>query len=134
MSDQHLIAKIGQYALVKNKENKVLILERTRSKTWCLPGGRLNDDEEWDSALLREMDEELTLNCNNPRPYMVNVLKDEWQTKYCVYFVVDCLDLSSLQISDEHSDLKWVGLNEIDDINFEDTKVKEVVCSFLGEG
>ncbi|MEI6228585.1 MAG: NUDIX hydrolase [Candidatus Saccharibacteria bacterium] len=131
MNDNHLLAKIGQYAIIKNLENKVLLLERTRSKTWCLPGGRLNENEEWDVALLREIKEELNLECQNPTPFAVNIIKDEYQTKYCVYFNLDCPDLSTLETSDEHSNLGWFDIEEIKNLNIEDNKIKKVIISCL---
>ncbi|MEI8343400.1 MAG: hypothetical protein WCF93_00445 [Candidatus Moraniibacteriota bacterium] len=43
MTNNYLLAKIGQYALIKNNKSKILILERANSKTWSLPGGRLSE-------------------------------------------------------------------------------------------
>ncbi|MEI6237856.1 MAG: NUDIX hydrolase [Candidatus Saccharibacteria bacterium] len=131
MSDNHLSAKIGQYAIIKNDAEKVLILERMRSKTWCLPGGRLNENEEWDTALLRELKEELNLECQNPSPIAVNIIKDDYQTKYCVYFKVDCTNLPELKISDEHSNLGWFSLGEIQKLDIEDEQIKKVIIDYL---
>ncbi|MEI6850698.1 MAG: NUDIX hydrolase [Candidatus Saccharibacteria bacterium] len=131
MNEKHLSAHIGQYALIKNDENKILILERARSKTWCLPGGRLNEDDDWDSALLREIKEELGIECYDPKPQAVNVLKDAYQTKYSVYFSVICSDISKLKISSEHSDLGWFGYEEVKDMNIEDDKIKTVILDYL---
>ena len=131
MNEKHLSAHIGQYALIKNTENKILLLERARSKTWCLPGGRLNENEEWDIALLRELKEELNLDCSSPKPVGVNILIDDYQTKYCVYFSVTCVDISKLQISDEHSNFGWFGMQEVSNLNIEDEKVKNIVLDYL---
>jgi len=131
MSDNHLSAKIGQYAIIKNDDGKILILERMRSKTWCLPGGRLNENEEWDTALLRELKEELNLECQNPNPIAVNVIKDDYQIKYCVYFQVDCTNLSEIIISDEHSNLGWFKLDEIINLDIEDEQIKKVIIDYL---
>jgi 8-oxo-dGTP pyrophosphatase MutT (NUDIX family) len=131
MNKNHLSAHIGQYALIKNNDNKILILQRSRSKTWCLPGGRLDEDEEWNTALLREIKEELNLVCQNPIPVSVNILKDDYQTKYCVYFSLDYLDLSVLKISDEHCDFGWFGPEVVKKLDIEDDKVKKVIIDYL---
>jgi len=131
MNENHLSAHIGQYALLKNTDNKILLLERARSKTWCLPGGRLNNDEDWDKALLRELKEELNLDCLNPKPFGVNILKDPYQNKYCVYFTLDCADLSPLRISNEHSNLGWFNYEEIKDLDIEDEKIRNIVLDYL---
>lgn len=127
MDDKHLLAKIGQYALIKNRDNQVLMLQRSRSKTWCLPGGRLNQGEQWDEALLRELNEELNINLANPQPFAVNVITDQWQTKYCVYFMFENNDVQDIRLSEEHSDYKWVGVDDIDDLDVEDEKIRGVV-------
>lgn len=84
--DSHLQAKIGQYALIQ-KDNAVLLLNRTRSRTWSLPGGRLNINEDWEGSLKREIYEETSLLISDPKPFSVDLVKDDYQTKYCVYFV-----------------------------------------------
>lgn len=131
MENEHLLAKIGQYALIKNNENKILVLERSRSKNWSLPGGRLNTDEDWDNALLREVKEETSLDCENPRPFAVRILKDEYQTKYCVYFSVEISNVEKLLISHEHSAYKWIGLNDLNQMNIEDVQIKEVLLNYF---
>ncbi|MBP7834724.1 NUDIX hydrolase [Candidatus Saccharibacteria bacterium] len=133
MNENYLLAHIGQYALIKNNENKVLLLERVRSRTWCLPGGRLNENEEWDVALLREMKEEIGLECSNPKPFAVNILKDDYQTKYCAYFTLVCSNVSTLQISTEHSNLGWFASEDIKNLEIEDNKVKTVVLDYLDQ-
>ena len=133
MNESHLSAHIGQYALIKDNENKVLLLERARSKTWCLPGGRLNENEDWDVSFMREMKEELGLECRNPKPFAVNILKDDYQTKYCVYFALDCSDVSTLKISTEHSNLGWFATEDITNLEIEDDKVKTVVLNYLAQ-
>lgn len=130
MNDNHLLAHIGQYALITDN-NKVLLLERARSKTWCLPGGRLNEGEDWDVALLREVKEELNLDCHNPKPIAVNVLKDNYQTKYCTYFTLNYSDVNVLKLSEEHTNFGWFNADEIRNLNIEDDKIKKVILDYI---
>lgn len=127
----HLLAKIGQYALISNKSGRLLVLERTRSKTWSLPGGRLNTNEDWNSAFIREIKEETNLNGIELKPFEVNIIKDPYQIKYCVYFIVNVQDFANLKISEEHSSFRWIEKSEITELNFEDDKVVKVIKSFL---
>lgn len=131
MNDNHLLAKIGQYALIRNGEDQLLVLERTRSYTWCLPGGRLDKNEEWDIAFIRELEEELGFECKQPRPFAVHILTDPYQTKYCVYFTVMSHDISALKLSDEHTSYRWIDQKEARELDFEDQKVREVVLEFF---
>jgi len=128
---KHLSPHIGQYALITNGDNKILLLERQRSKTWCLPGGRLNEDEDWDVSLLREIKEEIGIDCRHPQPIAVNILKDGYQIKYCVYFTLDCPDVSAINTSNEHSDMGWLGLDEVKSLNMEDGKITKVIVDYL---
>ena len=134
-SEKHLLAKIGQYVLITNTDNKVLLLERKRSKNWSLPGGRLDkEDKEWEQALAREIKEETGLQLNKLIPVDVKLIEDKWQTKYCVYFKAKSVDPSLLQISKEHSSIKWVGENDIAGLVIDDEpKVREVLEHYFSE-
>ncbi len=129
-NDNHLLAKIGQYALIR-KDGQVLVLERDRSKTWSLPGGRLNVGEDWNNAFIREIKEETNLNITEVKPFTTNILTDLYQTKYCVYFETFVSDFKELKISPEHSNYMWLDLKNISKIKFEDELVTKVVFAFL---
>lgn len=131
MEENHLVAKIGQYALIENDEGKLLVLERVRSKTWCLPGGRLHDNEMWSAALIREVKEETGLECADPRPIDVSVETDPYQTKYCVYFLVSVKSFNALALSDEHSAYRWIAAQDIPTLTFESEGVRAVVGKYL---
>lgn len=131
--DEHLLAKIGQYALIKNEEGKLLVVERPKSRTWCLPGGRLEVSErDWEAALLREVREETGLECKNPHPVGVEIEEDPYQIKYCIYFEVECEDLSRFELDpEEHSAFRWVDLGEAKELNIESEKLNEIVLNCL---
>lgn len=130
-TDNHLLAKIGQYALIKNSEGQLLILERARSKTWSLPGGRLDKDEAWDLAFIREIKEETNLDIIKIKPFAINILTDPYQIKYCVYFDTSVKNSDDIKISLEHSSFKWIKLSEVLKIKFEDEQVLKVISDFL---
>ncbi|MGI6103341.1 MAG: NUDIX domain-containing protein [Patescibacteria group bacterium] len=131
MESQHLLATIGQYALIRNGEGKLLVLERARSKTWCLPGGRLQASEAWDVALLREIAEETGLECANPRPVDVEVVTDPYQTKYCVYFALDPTSSPDVVLSDEHNAYRWISPQEVPTLPFESEGIRTAAQHLL---
>lgn len=133
MNNEHLLAKIGQYALIKNENNEILVLERTRSKDWSLPGGRIHKDEDWYDSFVRELKEEIGVAVESVKPFEAHILTDPYQIKYCVYFEVQVKDVTNLKVSEEHSNTKWIDKNNVDEIHFEDEKVKNVVQNFLEE-
>ncbi len=131
--ENHLLAKIGQYALIKNDDGCVLLLERINSKTWSLPGGRLNKDEMCDLALIREVKEETNLDVLDMKPFATNIVTDPYQTKYCVYFEVSVKNIEEVRLSREHSDFRWISLNTFSEIEIEDSQISKVVYDFLNK-
>jgi len=131
MNEKHLKPNVGQSALIKNNKNKILLLERARLKTWCFLGDRLNEGEEWDRALLRKIKEELNIEFSCLKPFAVNIIKDDYQTKYCIYFTLDIPDILELKLSDEHGNLCWFDSSKIKDLNIEDEKIKKIVLDYI---
>jgi 8-oxo-dGTP pyrophosphatase MutT (NUDIX family) len=130
----HLLAKIGQYGLILNEKDQILILQRARSKSWSLPGGRLSTDErDWKKALEREIKEEVGLDVIDARPVDINIIEDPYQVKYCVYCVLDVKELDNIKPSEEHSGYKFVGLEEIETMEMEYQSVKDAMLRYLKE-
>lgn len=115
MAEQHLLAKIGQYAVIVNSKKQVLLLERARSGKWSLPGGRLDKEEKnWKTAFGREIKEETNLDVSAPRPIGVSLVEDPYQIKYCVFFAVEVKNLDDLKVkSKEHRSYKWFSVHEL---------------------
>lgn len=133
--NKHLLAKIGQYVLIANKNNRILLLERQRSKEWSLPGGRLNkNDKDWKAALVREVREETGLNITELNPFAIKLIEDPYQIKYCVYFTAKYSTANNLKISQEHSSYKWVNLEDMSQMKFDDEpKVRQVLEQYSAE-
>ena len=88
MFSDHVIAHIGQYALIMNKRGQILVLERIDIKKSGLPGGRLEEGEKLKESLFREVKEESNVDCIDARPFAVHLVCDGSAVKYCVYFIV----------------------------------------------
>lgn len=126
--DNHLLAKIGQYAIVCDEQARVLLLQRTHSGSWCLPGGRLDKaDRDPIKGLARELKEELNLKLTDYSPLEVAIIKDKYQIKYGVYFLVEVADLSKLKISAEHRDYKFVDYKLALKLKVEDKNIFEIL-------
>ena len=131
-----LTLRVGQYALVINPKREILIIERSRSKKWSLPGGRLdNHERDWLKALKREIFEETGINIKQAEPYKVNIVEDlPYQVKYCVYFIVKLDDIVEVSLAEEHSSFLWLNKNNCDTIEFEYSFVQRLVAEYLNEG
>ncbi len=132
-SAKHLLAKIGQYALITKDKNQILLLQRVRSEAWSLPCGRLNkDDKDWREALKREVGEETGLIIESLKPFDVTLIEDPYQIKYCVYFVASCQNSNEIKLSQEHSSSQWIDGSKLKDLLIDDEpKVRQVLEKYF---
>jgi 8-oxo-dGTP diphosphatase len=123
-----------------NSEKKFLILKRTDYKKdgtgdlWDIPGGSVDQDEEVNSAVKREVLEELQLTLNNPKVFAVDSGKGT-PSGYYIFTIFHCLDYSGeLTLSEEHSEYKWISIDEIDNYDYYLTEERiESIREFLKE-
>ena len=115
-----------------NEENKFLILKRTDYKNnntgdlWDIPGGSVDLDEEVNLAVRREVKEELQVELNEASVFHIDSGKGmpsgkEVESSQFVFvlFVSKHFNLGSgIKLSDEHSEYKWISVNEIDNYQF----------------
>ena len=101
---------INVVAAVIKKDNKYFIAQRNRNKHfayhWEFPGGKVNDDESFDYALKREINEELSINIKIIKKITSEKHKDEQINVEVHYFL--CEALNDNIILSEHEDMKWV--------------------------
>jgi len=101
---------IDVVAAVIEKDNKYLIAQRNRNKHfayhWEFPGGKVNDDENFENALEREINEELSINIKIIKKITSEKHKDEKINVEIHYFL--CEALNDNIILSEHEDMTWV--------------------------
>ena len=101
---------IDVVAAVIKKDNKYFIAQRNRNKHfayhWEFPGGKVNDDESFDYALKREINEELSINIKIIKKITSEKHKDEQINVEVHYFL--CEALNDNIILSEHEDMTWV--------------------------
>jgi len=72
------------------REGKVLLVRHSYVKGWLLPGGGVGRGEPAETALLREMREEIGLTaCAPPRFFGLYTRKSGWATNVIVLFRID---------------------------------------------
>ncbi|PLR94634.1 NUDIX hydrolase [Bacillus sp. T33-2] len=102
--------------VILNNEN-VLLLKNERNE-WELPGGRIEEHEKPEECLVREIQEELGINCtveNIVDSYVFEVLKGKFV--FIVTYFCKCDNPSNIFISEEHKEYKWVNLGRLEVIN-----------------
>ena len=106
---------IDVVAAVIKKDNKYLIAQRNRNKHFAFhyefPGGKVDKDETFESALQREIKEELSIGIKIYKKISSQIHKDDKINVKVHYFL--CEHSDGKIILSEHEDLKWVNKNEL---------------------
>ena len=123
--------QIGQYALIKNDKKQLLVLQRIRTKKWCLPGGRIHQDENWEESFKREVKEEAGLDPTEYIPITVQLVRNDFQTKYCVYFSTKVHDARTVTVEEGHASYAWADPEMLAKLSFEDKKVQAIALEYL---
>ena len=106
--------------ILKNNENKILILKRhhkskTNPQKWELPGGKMEKDEYFDEALIREIKEETNLDALVGD--FCEAVQDDYPHKRTVQLIMYLKDITGeVRISSEHEDWMWANLDEINSL------------------
>ena len=113
-----LLCNIGEYGIIVNQQEEFLIVKLAASKEFpeekrMLPGGRLNENDEPDSWLQREVKEETGLKIKVIQP--IHVAKRG--QKYSVFFLCTVIGKQEVHISHEHIESRWVKFSENEIIN-----------------
>ncbi len=97
------------------KDKKVLVAQRKQDDSnplkWEFPGGKVNDDEKYDDALIREFYEEFGVKIEVVKEIGGAEAKFNAEILIIVFFLVEG-DASKLSLK-VHQDIKFAGLEEL---------------------
>lgn len=119
--------QVGQKALIFNDENKILLLKLNNKRFsdldpnnefWDFPGGRVQHDEFSQSALLRELDEEISVTPVSTKLIYCCIAKG---TKYInntpvrlfINFYLCKINNYLIKIDNETESFHWVSPNDV---------------------
>lgn len=103
--------------IIKNSDGEILILKRhpksrTDPDTWELPGGKMEEGEFFDDALVREIKEETNL--DSKVGDLAIAIQHDYPYKRTVQMIMYLDDVEGeFKISDEHTDGKYASIDEI---------------------
>lgn len=128
--------KIVCRALIINGQNKILLVRKTGSDFWNLPGGKLDaDDESLQTCLIRELKEELGVEpkLNKDVRFVLELHKDNVRYVELIWEATLLNDPGDHQkniyeISDnELSDIRWFKKNDLHRISVKPEFLKEIL-------
>lgn len=116
-----LVIHIAVKGILFNSQGQILLLKRSNADAidaayWDLPGGRVQEGEEKEAALLREINEETGL--------IATVLSLHNQWEYCpdgsnskivgYTYLCKLVEEAEVVLSPEHSEYRWINPLDID--------------------
>ncbi len=117
--------KIEQIKVVAGlilQNNRLLICQRPNFKDhplkWEFPGGKIKNDENNEEALIREINEELSINIINYEElisYNFNY-KDLNKEVFIYFYLVN--NFSGKVLNNFHKELKWIEIKDIREYDF----------------
>lgn len=114
---------VGIKAVIVNNGKALVLKQITRQgdDVYDLPGGRINKGEDIDKALKRELKEELGIEILSFGPLLgvferVGYYNNDKNISLMLLFYKVEADASTLKLSDEHYEFKWISKEELDQI------------------
>ena len=111
---------INVVAAIIKKNNKYLIVQRNKNKHLGLkyefPGGKVEENESFESALKREIQEELNIEINIYKKITEEVYKDEKIDIILHYYL--CSHKKGTIKLNEHENLAWVEKKDFAQYDF----------------
>lgn len=117
---------VATFALIKNSDNKVLLLRRSRNDTfpgrWELPGGGIDSNESPERSIEREVLEETGLIVKAIRPFSVITHENHDKTQNIIRITYECelLSANKVSLTKDHDQFKWIELEKLNLVDKED--------------
>ena len=118
---KRLKCNVGEYGVIINPRGEFLILslpinKEFTQKAWMLPGGRLDEDDQPEHGLQREVLEETGLKIKLISPVHTARWGTEKPPKYAVFFLCRTVGKQSVKLSHEHTEYKWIKFSDMEKI------------------
>ncbi|WP_387691464.1 NUDIX domain-containing protein [Photorhabdus sp. RM71S] len=96
------------------QDNKILLVRVRENETWYFPGGKIDEGESPETALIREIKEELMVDLNYQEiKFVSEVVGPNHDHKDIVSLLIFTTDkLGFVHPSNEVNDVKWFGFDE----------------------
>lgn len=116
---RHLMKTLNVVAAIIHKDDKILATKRGYGEfinMWEFPGGKIEDNESKEEALIREIKEEL--DCTIQITDFALDLEYQYPTFYLKMSCYDCIIKEGTPKLLEHNDAKWLSREELDSVEW----------------
>ena len=121
--------------VIKNNNEEILIVKRhpklkTDPEMWELPGGKVEDGEYFTKALVREIKEEVNLDCEVGD--LCEAVQNDYSNKRTVqlYMHLDNVN-GDVKISEEHTEFMWASIDMLKSLEIS-TSLKKMLEKRIG--
>ena len=121
--------------VIKNNNEEILIVKRhPKSKTdpemWELPGGKVEDGEYFTKALVREIKEEVNLDCEVGD--LCEAVQNDYSNKRTVQLYMHLDNVNGyVKISEEHTEFMWASIDMLKSLEIS-TSLKKMLEKRIG--
>jgi 8-oxo-dGTP diphosphatase len=131
----NFIMNVSTKVFILNQKNEILVLFRTekvraRPNTWDIPGGKLEEGEDLEDGLSREVKEETGLDIGQftilGATSAYNVKGEFWVQ---IGYTSNYKDDSSILLSEEHSEYRWITKDDF--FELESSERLKKLCKLL---
>lgn len=119
-NDDEIMTDVVCAMIFNKKVDQVLIGKRCDCGLWEFPGGKAEDGETFEEALSRELKEELNIDVKEFSYILSEIkeLKNGITIKLHTYAFILKENNGTPVKMDEHSELRWIGLEEIENFSW----------------
>ncbi len=107
-------------AVIVDNDNKIVIAKRPKNSDmellWEFPGGKLEEGETPEKALIRELKEELNIDAECDE--MMHQETYQYPDKKVTLYFIKVTDYKGEIEALEHEEIRWITMSEIDNYNF----------------
>lgn len=130
----HLITRVAEYGIIFNEKGEFLMVRFAKdvnpSEAWIFPGGRLDEGDKPEDALVREIKEETNLDVEVGPPCGVSMWGKEEDHRYAVFFICTLLR-GEVKLCKEHQEYRWFSKDDVGSIDFHDKSFKRIIENAL---
>ena len=104
-------------AIIKNKNGEILLMSREQKKSfvssWEFPGGKLKNNENFATALFRELKEELNIKIDISKLSNYKFFKHQYRSFLLMMYVFEVTEWAGNITSKDGERLRWVSAKKL---------------------